>query len=160
LDSSAFSRVGHAHDGRYYSEAESDARFVRQSDLVMPVAAYSGGGDAVHVGSADAIVETVSLTAPAAGVVIVSSTTAVEEPTAYDLVACSITTGTEIDHTHRQDWESPGRPGYLWQMTGTRGFPVAAGAVFTANLVCRQSGNSPTTSFTDAVMTAIFIPNG
>ena len=160
LDSSAFSPAGHAHDGRYYTEAESDARFVRDSDLVMPVAAYSGGDDAVHVGSTDTVVKAVSLMAPAAGVVIVSSTTAVEEPTAYDLVACSITTGTAIDHTHRQDWESPGEPGYLWQMSGTRGFPVAAGAAFTANLVCRHSGNSPSTSFTDTVMTAIFIPNG
>jgi len=132
--------------------------FVRDTQLL---AAYAGGDHAVAVTYADTVVRSVSLTPPSAGTVIANSTTAVSEPTAGHGVLCSITTGTALDQTHRQEWESGGVPGYTGQLAGTRGFAVTGGTPFTANLVCRHYGGgmSETSSLLDSAMTAIFTPS-
>jgi hypothetical protein len=161
LDSSAFSPIGHSHDGRYYTETESNARFVRSSDLALPIAAYAGGDQNLDVGFLDTIIRSVTLNPPAAGTVIVNSTVMVGERTAGHRAVCSITTGTAIDPTHQQEWDSSGESGYTTQMSATRGFSVAGGAPFTANLVCHHSGGTgpETTAFVDSALTAIFTPN-
>jgi hypothetical protein len=132
--------------------------FLRGTDLV---AAYAGGDQNLDVGFFDTIIRSVTLIPPAAGTVIVDSTVMVGERTAGHRAVCSITTVTAIDPTHQQEWDSSGEPGHTTQMSATRGFSVAGGAPFTANLVCHHSGGTgpETTGFLDSAMTAIFIPN-
>jgi hypothetical protein len=43
-------------------------------------------------------------------------------------------------------------------LAGTRGFSVDGGVPFAANLVCRHSGTSGSTSLSGASLMAIFIP--
>jgi hypothetical protein len=160
LDSTAFSPAGHTHDGRYYTEAESDARFVSASGLSLPMAAYAGGNQLLTIGSndPDTIVRSVSLTPPADGTVIVSSTVNVFETKSYLALLCSITTGDVVDPRYHQIGGSDDYfNGGSWQYAGTRGFTVEGGASFTANLVCRDQGGIY--ALQDSVLTAIFIPN-
>jgi len=99
----------------------------------------------------------VSLTAPAAGTVIVNATAGAVEATAGDGVVCSITTGTTIDFAFAQIWESPGASGDFAQLAGTRGFEVTAGQTLTVNLVCRHFGTSGSSEIGDSALTAIFV---
>jgi hypothetical protein len=131
--------------------------FLRKTDLI---AAYAGGDQNLAVGFLDTVVRSVTLTPPSGGTVVVNSTVMVGERTAGHRAVCSITTGTQIDPTHQQEWDSSGEPGSTTQMSATRGFSVAGGVPFTANLVCHHSGGtgSEKTTFADSAMTAIFIP--
>jgi hypothetical protein len=122
-----------------------------------PLAVHAGGDQGELVTTTDEVVRSVSLTAPVAGVVVVNSTVAVSEPNAGDFVRCSITTGTTIDTTFLQYWRSPGAPGSITQLGGTRGFDVTAGELFTVNLVCDHFGTSGSSNVEDSAMTAIFV---
>ena len=176
LDSSAFSPAVHAHDDRYFTEAEADARFlgstataanaelldgldsdafVRGDDLLVAGIGVEG---AFTVTTTDTVVKSVSLTPPADGtVLLVSSATAVESFPG-DGVACTITTGTALDTTFVQAWMGGGLDASLGSLAGTRGFSVDGGVPFTANLVCRHSGASGSTNVDGASLMAIFIP--
>ncbi len=123
------------------------------------VAAHAGGDQSEWVTTTDEVVRSVSLTAPSAGTVIVTSTANAYEITAGEAVWCSITTGTEIDVYFLQVWES-GSDGSTGQLAGTRGFNVESG-LFTANLVCvaHLGGGNEASDIFDSAMTAIFIPD-
>lgn len=123
-----------------------------------PLAAHSGGeGTDSGIGTTDVVVESVTLSAPVDGTIIVNSTTNANYSTANAFVRCSITTGTTWDGAYLQAWESPGATGGYSQIAGTRGFDVAAGD-FTANLVCDVSGAGTATLY-DSTLTAIFVAN-
>ena len=132
-----------------------DGRNARDLEVL---AAHAGGNQAEIVTPTDEVVRSVTLQVPTDGVVIVNSTASPVEPTAGDIVRCSITTGTTTDDAFVQRWESAGAAGDISQMAGTRGFDVTAGE-FTANLVCDHSGTSGSSFIDDSAMTAIFIPN-
>jgi hypothetical protein len=121
------------------------------------VAAHGGSTGDWLVTADPEVVGSVILTAPTAGLVIVDSAARVFEDTAGDRVGCSITTGTSVDNAYLQRWESPGDPGKIASLAGTRGFEVAAG-VFTANLVCEHTGVSGDAVVSDPKLTAIFVP--
>jgi hypothetical protein len=118
-----------------------------------PLAVHAGGDQLEGVTDIDEVVRSVSLTAPAAGTVIVNSTATAHAATAGDFVRCSITTGTTLDFGFLQLWVSPGFPGENAQLAGTRGFDVTAGQTLTVNLVC--DGDS--SNILDSAMTAIFV---
>ena len=131
--------------------------FVRKSQLTMPVAAYSGGDQTVSVSYSGGVVRSVSLTAPAAGVVIVNATANVRQIGTGDQTTCSITTGPSTDSGYLLLSENSGG-NTIAQLAGTRGFTVTGGS-FTANLVCVYEGLAITSTIRDSAMTAIFIPN-
>ena len=132
-----------------------DGRNARDLEVL---AAHAGGDQDETVTTADEVVRSVTLQVPTDGVVVVNSTAVTDEPTAGDFVACSITTGTTVDFTFGQLWESAGLHGGSGQLAGTRGFDVTAGE-FTANLVCDHIGSSGSSNILDSALTAIFIPN-
>ena len=121
-----------------------------------PLAVYSQGNqiEALEVADAEEVVRSVTLTAPLAGVVIVNSTATASEDTAGNYVACSITTGTSLDNSFLQAWESPGVNGRYAQLAGTRGLGVTAGEILTVNLVCESSDPA---AILDSALTAIFV---
>jgi hypothetical protein len=120
-----------------------------------PLAVYSQGAQSETVTS-DEVVQSVTLTAPVAGVVIVNSTANALEDTAGEGVRCSITTGTTHDFAFLQSWESPGVSGAAAQLAGTRGFGVTAGQILTVNLVCDSTEVSGSTIL-DSALTGIFV---
>lgn len=124
--------------------------------------AVSARDTETSVGTADGLVVAVSITPPADGQVVVNSTTHAYEPTAGDLVRCSISGDTTMDFDYTQEWRSPGLLGLSSMLAGTRVFDVAANVPTTFNLVCRHvdagAGGGTTTSMNDSVLTAIFTP--
>jgi hypothetical protein len=141
---------------RYETAAAlSDAMFPTQG--YYPLAAYSGGAQFRSVTATDAVVRSVTLTAPVDGTVIVNSTVNANESTAGDTVLCSITTGTSLDNAFLQLWESPGSDGRYGQLAGTRGFAVTAGEELTVNLVCYHFGDSGSSDIRNSALTAIFV---
>lgn len=157
MDSTAFlGATNQAADSDLLDGLDSTA-FLQPSGVV---AAHAGGDQFEVVTSVDAVLRSVSLTAPSAGVVIVNSTADASESMAGDKVRCSITTGTIVDPAFLQRWESGGSlDGEFGQLAATRGFAVTPGEAFTANLVCEHDGTSGSTNIFDTAMTAIFIPN-
>ena len=104
--------------------------------------------------SVDQVVQTVSLTAPTAGTVIVNSSAGVDGILGGAVVArCSITTGFALDFSHLQTTSVDVLE--LSILSGTRGFSVTSG-LLTVNLVCDAfSGGG---FIRDASLTAIFAP--
>jgi hypothetical protein len=125
---------------------------------VLPIAVYAGGNLTAGVDDGDEAVQSVTFTPPRDGILIVDSTVVVVEATPGDGVVCSITTGDIVDVSHQQWWESSGGAGDHAQLAGTRGFDVARGAEFTANLVCAHVGSSGSSTIFDPTLTAIHIP--
>lgn len=111
-----------------------------------------------NVTGADNVVLAVTVAAPVAGQVTVTSTITAFEPTEGDDVRCSITTDTVIELGYRQRWKSPGMLNAVSQLAGTRTFDIAAGSADTYNLVCHHVGTSVGASVFDPVLTAIFTP--
>jgi hypothetical protein len=128
-------------------------------EAAQPFAVSAGGGQNQLVGLVDAVVRSVTVTAPVAGTVTINSSNSAGAAIAAAQVRCSITTGTNNDYTHLQVWESPGAVGAIGQMSGTRAFPVAAGSTTTFNLVCSRAGGNAFTAIADSDITAIFTPD-
>ena len=122
-----------------------------------PLAVHAGGNQNEVVTAVDEVVRSVTLTAPVAGTVIVSSTATAFEGTAGDQVACSITTGTNLDLGFLQVWVSPGPSISAAQLAGTRGFDVTTDQILTVNLVCAHAGTSGSSAIFDSALTAIFV---
>ncbi len=101
---------------------------------------------------------TVSLTAPVAGQVTVTSTTRVSSATATMLIQCSISTGTALGTEYLQEWESPGSTGDISQLAGTRVFDIPAQSTVTYKLLCKATGPGLFGAAQDAVLSAIFTP--
>ena len=102
-------------------------------------------------------VRQISLTAPAAGRVIVNASAAVTASSAgVDLAECSLTTGTTVESFRTVVGDSVATQGTLRFPLGvTRGFVVNPG-FFTARLICRSSAGA--ISVEDTAMTAMYFP--
>ncbi|CAG7857285.1 hypothetical protein MCAMS1_02054 [biofilm metagenome] len=116
----------------------------------------SGNQSVANVGS-NVIVRSVTITAPAAGQVIVNASGVFDfdDLAAIESMTCSITTDSVVDNTHAiQGTEGAADAGERMPFAGTRGFVVAAGST-TFNLVCSGSGLM---DVHDTSLTAIFVP--
>lgn len=122
--------------------------------------AVSARGNYESVTFADETVVSVSVVAPVAGHVTVTSTATGLENTASDVVRCSITSGTTLDPDHQQIFLDAGTTLAAGQLAGTRRFDIAAGATGTYNLVCNtiNSSISSNAGVENSVLTAIFTP--
>ncbi len=174
-DSTAFASSSHDHDADYLAiggkaddadllDGNDSTAFVLQSDLAMPLALFDGVED--HVSwiidkGTYTTLRTVSLTPPADGTVVANSSVTVLESTASDAVACNITNGGTWEAGASQDWQSPGTPGGMTSLSGTRGFEVTGGQTLTIEFKCNPVSNntSPDTDFWRVWLTAIYIPN-
>lgn len=105
----------------------------------------------------DAIVQTVQITAPADGQVIVNSFTRFyNNDFVTDRVGrCSISPGAVIENDYAQRSLVPA--GSAGSGTNLRSYDVTAGEVVTANLVCERQSGSELFQALDPAMTAIFI---
>jgi hypothetical protein len=145
----------HNHDDRYYTEAEVNAAVA----AAKSVSAYAGGDQTVTLSTTDAVVRSVSITAPVDGKVIVNSSGYMWLASGTDVIArCSLTTGTILDpaafqYVNMQGEVSPESD----VISGTRGFNVTAGQVLTVNLVCDEFSGQAFVS--DTWIAAIFTPN-
>ena len=112
------------------------------------------------VGTPDEVVVTAAVPAPVAGQVTVVSTTALGDTIAGNEVRCSITTGTAVETSYLQRWESGGpNSGQHASLSGVRTFDVAAGSTTNFNLVCNHIGAALETANLEAtVITAMFTP--
>jgi hypothetical protein len=127
--------------------------------IPQPIAVHSGGDQNVDLTSTDTALRSVSLNAPSAGVVIVNASGDVWfRSSGYDLIRCSITTGTNIDFNYLTlsgDFDSP-RTDYDYAAFAlTRGFNVSAGSS-TYRLVCDLWSGA--VYIEDTNINALFIP--
>jgi len=122
-----------------------------------PRAAFEGDDQTLVLTATDAIVRAVTITAPAAGRVVVNASGYfwfVSNATA-ETARCSITTSAAIDSSHLiLDGETTAAATTFTSFAGTRGFSVAAGS-HTFNLVCDSNGG--TVAVGDTNLTAIFV---
>lgn len=143
-------------NNRYATAAAVSAELFPTQGL-YPLAVHASGDLAESVAAAE-VVRSVSLTAPADGTIIATSTAAANEDTEGDQVRCGIGTGSIVEAAFRQEWESGGAgDGDLGMLAGTRGFDVTAGQSITINLVCLHNGTSGTSVILDAALSAIFV---
>lgn len=133
-----------------YSKAEIDAKL---APLVNSVAASAGGNQSIDLGAADTVVRSVSLTAPANGTVVVTSSAYTFTPTSGS-VRCSLTTGNSVDFGYLQYAIMPNN--MTESLAGTRAFPATKGALLTVNLVCDLAAGEA--NIQDSSLAAIFAP--
>lgn len=121
-----------------------------------PRAGFSSGDQQVTLTTADAIVRSVTITAPSAGRVLVNASGYAWGTAAAAFIArCSITTGSAIDGSHLVFMSNASAVAAASDAFGaTRGFNVPAGA-FTVNLVCDVPTGSANVS--DTSVTALFV---
>ncbi len=121
-----------------------------------PRAGFSSGDQAVTLTGTAAIVRSVTITAPAAGRVIVNASGYVWASAAAAFIArCSITTGAALESSHFIYMNNTSAVVAASDAFGaTRGFNVSAGS-FTANLVCDVFSGSAIVS--DTSVTALFV---
>ncbi|MFT6290399.1 MAG: hypothetical protein ACJAR2_000987 [Ilumatobacter sp.] len=130
------------------------------AETAQPFSVFADGDQALVVTPTDAVVRSVTVTAPVSGTVIVNSSNSVIESLAGDQLRCSITMGSTVNYSALQVWASSGTDaGGLGQMSGTRGFDIAAGAAVMYNLVCVHTGSSGSSTVEDSSLTATFTPN-
>jgi hypothetical protein len=118
---------------------------------------YSGGNQNMSLTVAPTIVRSVTVNAPANGLVIVNASGYVYTDDAVTTIArCSLTTGTELEADYFIFMKMEGNVSEESDAFGaTRGFPVTAGPT-TFNLVCDEfSGDGV---IADTQMTAIYVP--
>ncbi len=127
-----------------------------------PRANFVGGGQSVTLSNTDAIIRSVSITAPAAGRLIANAAGYFFLPDAaeVEIARCSITTGTVVDGNFSVLGGEPagsggGTVGYV-PLSALRGFNVAANSSTTVNLVCDATQGSP--RVLDTNLSVIFIP--
>jgi hypothetical protein len=123
-----------------------------------PLADYSGGNQTVPLTFTIWEIRSVTLSLPAAGMVIVNASGYFSlESIDFDSVKCSITTGSVIEDAYaiRADdaGHNDGRP-YL-PFGATRGYLLGAAGTFTVRLLCTK--NAGTVSVRDTNLTALFV---
>ena len=127
-----------------------------------PRAAFADGNQFLTLTSSAVVVRSVTITAPAAGTVVVNASLEwrADSTTTTDLGRCSITTGAALDFNalHRLGEESgSSAPTSLTSsFSATRGFSVASAGDFTVNLVCDEFSGAVTVR--DSSMTAMYFP--
>jgi hypothetical protein len=120
---------------------------------------FSGGDQSLSITGVDNIVRSVSITAPAAGKVIVSAsgTFWLFNVSTAESGSCSITTGSTVDASHEFRVSEPVLNEHAMStipFSSIRGFSVNAGTT-TFNLVCSEEQGELTVL--DSEMTAIFV---
>jgi hypothetical protein len=129
---------------------------VTVADLAAPsTAGFVGSTGAAVTLGANTLVRSITITAPAAGTVIVSAQGLFDNTAAtLDEAACSLTTGTTIDTIHAtfEAEQTVDAMEYV-PFALTRGFTVAAGAN-TFNVVCNEYSGNVVVWYTH--MTALF----
>ena len=127
--------------------------------ILQPIAVHSGGDQRVDLTSTDTELRSVSLDAPSAGVVIVNASgDAWFRGSDYDLIRCSITTGSNLDFNYMTlsgDFGSTRTTFDYAAFALTRGFNVSAGSD-TYRLVCDLYSGSA--YIEDTNINALFIP--
>ena len=146
----------HNHNDVYYTKAEVDAMV---SPLTNSAAAYAGGDQQVALTTTDTVYRTVSILPPANGKVIVSSGGYIWRPGTLAFIArCSISQTSVLDGDSFQYVQKPVGAAIEGDVIGgTRGYDVAAGVMFTVNLVCDVVSGAANLS--DSWLTAIFAPS-
>ncbi len=138
-------------------------RFVRtqhdRNDIIDEAGSDFASGANVSLTSSNKTVETVIITAPISGRVIVNASGYFNFTTSgADTGRCSITTGTTVDFAHLIIGEDDGGSVMSFMpFAGTRGFSVGAGST-TFRLVCNRYAGG--ISIGDPHMTAIFTSTG
>jgi hypothetical protein len=134
-----------------------DASITSVDILDAPRARFAGGSQRLPLTPAATVVRSISITAPAAGTVIVNASGYFAFPdfTTLDAARCSLTTGTAVDSSHLVVFgeNTPNAMSYV-PFGATRGFSVAAGT-HTINLVCEEAYGD--TAIGDSEVTAIFV---
>ena len=124
--------------------------------LTNSVAAFVGGELALSIpDNTDVVGKSISLTAPAEGILLVTATADVQATAPASTPRCSLTTGTAMDFGYA-DITNIATSGDQASMALTRGYAVASGETTTINLVCDAFSGSFT--LRDAAMTAVFAP--
>ncbi len=131
-------------------EATIAAVEAKVAPLVNGAAAFSGGDQLVGLTTTAVIVRSVSITPPANGTILVTSSA-----TNNLEVRCSITEGGDsMDFSYLQIQTAV--PGGFGTLAATRGFTVTEGVPFTVNLVCDGTTGA---YLLDSSLTAIFAPS-
>jgi hypothetical protein len=128
------------------------------SDLLDEAGAdFASGNQLLFLTGGDDVVRAVTLSAPAAGRVIVSASGYFNFVSAAgtDAVSCSITTGAAVDSNHVLLVSDSDSPLSFIPFASTRGFDVAAGDT-TFNLVCHESVGDVRVG--DSSLTALYVP--
>lgn len=125
--------------------------------LGAPRAVFADGNQSITLTATPAVMRTVTLTAPTAGIVVVNASGYFKlQSTANDAPRCSIVTGTTVDFNSliiADDGGSVASTAFV-PFAATRGFSVSAGA-FTVNLVCELATGA--VDVRDTLLTATFI---
>lgn len=137
----------------YTTDARLRALETTVAGLQNSMSAYDSNDTEVALSTTVETLESVSLTAPATGKVIVNSSTTVQATGGGSIIGCTITTGatTEVPE-NKLVFVSGAAPETV---ASTRGFDVTNGQAFTANLVCASTGGG---KHLNTSMTAIFTP--
>lgn len=122
-----------------------------------PRAAAASGDQTVTLTTAAAqTIRSVTLIAPAPGMILVNASASVQFTSAgQDLTQCSITTGTGIEFTHQTNMSEGAADNSYESYAAVRAFTVAAGSTTTVNLVCTMFIG--TSTLRDSSMTALFV---
>jgi hypothetical protein len=131
--------------------------------LVNSAAASSSTGGSIGLTTTAAVVQSVTLTPPADGVVVVDSqATLTNSNTADVAVQCGITTSTTAIDAAYQQYVTVSHTNAFSEfetINGTRAFDVTDGVGLTVNLVCKVGPDTaPTASISARNMTAVFVP--
>lgn len=102
----------------------------------------------------DTIFESVTISAPSAGLVMVNASGYFGFDNSGGQLSCSITTGSAVETSNEFTTEGDGTSNLL-SFGATRGFEVSAGTT-TFNLVCEET--APNSSVRTTNMTALYVP--
>lgn len=151
----------HHHDDRYYTKAESDARYLSGSGGGEP--AFAGGNSEVGITTTDQIVATISLDTPRSGRVLVSASAWVYSELGA-LVRCSISQTTSGSLDDAALWPVSVDAGEFDTIAGVRGFvvdlsqnPIGGPIRATYDFVCDTFSGSARVG--DAHITAQYFPD-
>lgn len=134
-----------------------DASITAADILDGPRAAAAGGNQTESLTAAVTVLRSVSLTAPAAGIIIANASGYVEFSSAGDdLTQCSVTTdSSDVDFDALSNMSDEAANNNYTAYAATRAFTVGSAGTTTIHLVCRMF--SGTSTFRDSNLNAIFV---
>jgi hypothetical protein len=115
----------------------------------------ASGNQSFTLTTTDAVVRTISVTAPTAGYVLVNASGYWDASSAGFVPRCSITTGAAVDFSYLMIGSLDSSTTNYMPFAGTRGFTVTAGTT-TFNLVCNTFAGTGTVG--DSSLNGIFTP--
>lgn len=145
----------------YYSQAPLEHLQMQLNELhgkqPFAMTAHSNGQ---VVGAADGAqtIATIDVLAPAPGALVASSLVAAGTLTPGAEAHCSISTGTAIEHEHRQVWEAAGTGTLNGSLAGHRTISVDSGHTI-VRLVCEHGGAGTSFGIDEANLSVVFVPH-